>query len=296
MTSDKRPNAPLAQAVQLEQVLKQNQVVEEKVEAAADDLAAANDIVKGEIAEGATTMSAHDALANSERVESQVLECVDDLHKVNETLSQGIDDLRSIEAALVKSRKALAETKVALANAQDHEKKAEMRATHDSTTGLPTRDLFNDRLTHAISLAQRHDWTLAVMFLDLDGFKRINDTHGHAAGDSVLKEIGKRLLQRCRDEDIVCRNGGDEFLYLLINPQGNANIEAIASDVLNDIAQPIDIGAAESVIKASIGIAIYPDNGTTPDQLIGNADTAMYRAKQRKSGCVFFGALETKAH
>lgn len=291
MTSDRRP---LATPVQLERALKQNQVVEEKVEAAAEDLAAANDIVKSEIAEGATTLSAHEALANSERVESKVLECVDDLHNVNETLSQGIDDLRSIENALVTSRSALAESEVALANALDQEKRAHMRATHDSTTGLPTRDLFNDRLTHAISLAQRHDWTLAVMFLDLDGFKRINDTHGHAAGDSVLKEIGKRLLQRCRDEDAVCRNGGDEFLYLLINPRGSANIERIAGDVLNELAQPIDIGDLQPVIKASIGVAIYPDNGATADQLIGNADTAMYRAKQRKSGCVFFGALEPK--
>ncbi len=89
----------------------------------------------------------------------------------------------------------------------------EQRTLHDSTTGLPNRDLFDDRLTHAIALAKRHTWVLAVMFLDLDRFKYINDTHGHAVGDAVLKEVAKRLLRHARDEDTVCRNGGDEFLY-----------------------------------------------------------------------------------
>ena len=167
-----------------------------------------------------------------------------------------------------------------------------MRALHDATTGLPNRSLFDARLEHSISLAERHRWTLAVMFFDLDNFKSINDTHGHAAGDWVLKEVAKRLLQHCRDEDTVCRNGGDEFLYLLMNPQGSENIERIAGVVSKYIAQPIEVGDLQLVVKASIGIAVFPDNGTTGEQLIRNADTAMYEAKKRKSGCVFFGSLE----
>jgi diguanylate cyclase (GGDEF)-like protein len=125
------------------------------------------------------------------------------------------------------------------------------------------------------------------MFLDLDRFKCINDTHGHAVGDAVLKEVAKRLLQHTREEDTVCRNGGDEFLYLLMNPQGTGNIERIASNLLKTIGQPMDVGDLQPVIKASIGIAVYPDNGTTGEQLIGNADTAMYRAKKNMIGCVF---------
>ena len=132
------------------------------------------------------------------------------------------------------------------------------------------------------------------MFLDLDRFKCINDIHGHAVGDWVLKEVAKRLLQHSRDEDTVCRNGGDEFLYLLMNPQGSENIERIAGVLLKNIAQPIDMGDLQPVIKASIGIAIYPDNGATGEQLIRNADTAMYRAKKSTTGCVFFNALETE--
>ena len=168
----------------------------------------------------------------------------------------------------------------------------EQRTLHDSTTGLPNRNLFDDRLTHAIALAKRHTWMLAVMFLDLDRFKSINDTHGHAVGDGVLKEIAKRLLQHTRDEDTVCRNGGDEFLYLLMNPQGSENVERIAGALLKTIGQPIDMGDLQLAIKASIGIAVYPENGTTGEQLIRNADTAMYRAKKTMIGCVFFNALE----
>jgi two-component system cell cycle response regulator len=171
---------------------------------------------------------------------------------------------------------------------ENSNKVLEQKALHDSTTGLPNRDLFNDRLTHAIAMAKRHAWTLAVMFLDLDRFKYINDTHGHAVGDRVLKEVAKRLLGHTRDEDTVCRNGGDEFLYLLINPQGSENIRRIADTLLQSIAQPIDVGDLKPIIKASIGIAVYPDDGTTGEQLIRNADTAMYRAKESVSGLIFF--------
>jgi two-component system, cell cycle response regulator len=177
---------------------------------------------------------------------------------------------------------------------ENSNKELEQRTLHDSTTALPNRDLFDDRLTHAIALAKRHTWMLAVMFLDLDRFKCINDTHGHAVGDGVLKEVAKRLLQHTRDEDTVCRNGGDEFLYLLMNPQGSENIERIAGDLLKSIGQPIEMGDLQLVIKASIGIAVYPENGTTGEQLIRNADTAMYRAKKTMIGCMCFNALETE--
>jgi two-component system cell cycle response regulator len=171
---------------------------------------------------------------------------------------------------------------------ENSNKVLEQKALHDSTTGLPNRDLFNDRLTHAIAMAKRRAWTLAVMFLDLDRFKYINDTHGHAVGDRVLQEVAKRLLGHARDEDTVCRNGGDEFLYLLINPQGSENIRRIADTLLQAIGQTIDVGDLKPIVKASIGIAVYPDDGTTGEQLIRNADTAMYRAKESVSGRIFF--------
>jgi two-component system cell cycle response regulator len=186
------------------------------------------------------------------------------------------------------------EVRLLYTKVENYNKVLEQMALHDSMTGLPNRDLFDDRLVHAIALAKRHAWTLAVMFLDLDRFKLINDTHGHAAGDRVLKEVAKRLLQHSRDEDTVCRNGGDEFLYLLMNPQGNENIERIASTLLKTIGQSIDMGDLQPVVTASIGIAVYPDSGITGEQLIRNADIAMYRAKKSMIGYGFFNALEAE--
>lgn len=182
---------------------------------------------------------------------------------------------------------ALTHIEAALSAAQLKIKEAQLRALHDSLTGLPNRELFDDRLAHAFALAKRHDWTLAVMFLDLDQFKAVNDAHGHSAGDAALKTIAQRLLQYVRDEDTVCRNGGDEFLYLLMNPGGKRNIERIAGSVLRTVAQPLAIVGLELVIKPSIGIAMYPDDGSTGDQLITNADKAMYSAKKGSRGIVF---------
>lgn len=271
----------------LAQALEKSEDVRAKVEACADDLGATNELVKLGMAAGVTTLSAPAALAESEKIETKVQECAEDLHEVNQSLAQGIADLQQTETVLVKSREALAETELALAVAKKEEKKATLRAMHDATTGLPNRGLFDDRLAHAISIAERHHWAPAVLFLDLDRFKSINDTHGHAAGDAVLKEVARRLLQRARDEDTVCRTGGDEFLYLLLDPQGRANIERIAREILMKIAQPVDLGHVQIVIEASIGIAVYPDNGATGDELIKNADAAMYCAKKRMSGCEF---------
>jgi diguanylate cyclase len=197
---------------------------------------------------------------------------------------RGIPDLKLLETELAESRLALADAAAALSTAQQDAREARVRALHDSLTGLPNRELFDDRLTHAIALADRHDWTLAVMFLDLDQFKSLNDAHGHTAGDAALKTIAQRLMQYVRDEDTVCRNGGDEFLYLLMNPRGKKNIEQIAYSVLRTIAQPVPVAGRQLTIKASIGIAIYPEHGTSGGQLIAKADAAMYLAKQCSPG------------
>ena len=159
---------------------------------------------------------------------------------------------------------------------------------HDQKTGLPNRSLFDDRLAQAIAGAERHGWMLAVMFLDLDRFKHVNDTHGHAAGDSVLAVVAQRLMRNARDEDTVCRNGGDEFLYLLINPTGREAVARIAGVVREAIESPIGLGALQFTITPSIGIALYPEHGMSGQTLIAHADAAMYRAKQLRSPCEFF--------
>jgi len=202
-------------------------------------------------------------------------------------------DLNALEAALTQSRLELADISAALSLAQQQASEAQVRALHDSLTGLPNRELFDDRLAHAIALADRHEWTLAVMFLDLDEFKSINDAYGHTTGDAALKIIAERLLRYGRGEDTVCRNGGDEFLYLLMNPRGRRNIELIANSMWRTIAQPVAVADATLAVKSSIGIAIYPEHGVNGGQLIKNADAAMYRAKNRSRGVVFFDRQNT---
>lgn len=268
----------------LELALEQSHEVKAKVEAAADELAAANAGVKRQIDGGTTTVPAAQALHVGRRVEAQVQECADDLHEVTDTLAQGVADLQQVELSLARTRLALADTERALAQAQADEHQATLRAMHDAATGLPNRGLFDDRLEHGIALAERHDWTLAVMFLDLDRFKSINDLHGHAAGDGVLKEVARRLSAVARDEDTICRNGGDEFLYLLVNPKGTRNVQRMAAAVLENIAQPIVVDGIELVIRASIGIALHPADASSGEQLVRHADAAMYRAKQQGCG------------
>jgi hypothetical protein len=179
------PDPPAA----LEQALEQSHDVKAKVEACAGDLALQNEAVQQEIANGATTLPADQALQDSQAVEATVQECADDLDEVTATLARGIADIKQVEVALTRSRVALAEAETALLTAQEDERHATMRALHDPATGLPNRVLFDDRVTQGISLAERHGWSLAVMFLDLDRFKSINDDHGHAAGDLVLREV-----------------------------------------------------------------------------------------------------------
>jgi len=268
----------------LTQALEQSHDVKVKVEACAKDLAASNEDAKKVIASGATTLPARQTLDHNEGVEIRVQACAEDLQGVTEKLAHGIEELRMVEVELARSRITLSETDAALACALANEDIANRRALHDHATGLPNRTLFDDRLTHALALAERHGWTVAVMFLDLDGFKGVNDAHGHAAGDIVLKEIAKRLAQDAREEDTVCRNGGDEFLYLLMNPQGRGNVERIAAGVIENLGRTIVVGEKRLSVRPSIGIAIYPAGGNHAAALIENADAAMYRAKRSECG------------
>lgn len=287
MTLDQGAAGAAEEPASLELALEQSQEVKEKVEECAGDIGDSNGLVRARIADGATTLSAHKALAASVEVEGKVQDCADDLHEVTETLAKGVEDLRLTEAELLTARTALSETRAALAAARKGENEARQRALHDSTTGLPNRDLFYTRLEQAISMAKRHGWTLAVMFFDLDRFKGINDTHGHAAGDAVLQEVANRLSAHAREEDTVCRNGGDEFLYLLVDPHGRPNIEQIARNVSQRVGEPIAWSDASLDVKASIGIAVYPDDGESGEALVRSADAAMYWAKKGQSGFAF---------
>ncbi|MDK9720783.1 MAG: EAL domain-containing protein [Rhodospirillales bacterium] len=162
-------------------------------------------------------------------------------------------------------------------------KKAEERirnlAYFDVLTGLPNRRLFNDRLAMAINSARRHHQRLAILFLDLDLFKRINDTLGHSVGDRVLEEMAARLKLCMRDSDTVSRMGGDEFTILMSEIADVEDAVRLARRVVDGISQPFLVEDRELFVTTSIGISVFPEDGDSPEVLVKNADIAMYRAK-----------------
>lgn len=165
-------------------------------------------------------------------------------------------------------------------------KQAESRlrhmAGHDALTDLPNRILFQDRLNTALSRARREDERLALLYLDLNGFKEVNDSHGHHIGDQLLQEIALRLRDSLRDSDTIARIGGDEFTVLLSNISSAAGIDRVRGKIHQAIEQPVDIDGHILRVSTSIGAAIYPDHGETSEELLRHADREMYVAKESR--------------
>ncbi len=158
-------------------------------------------------------------------------------------------------------------------------------AHHDALTGIPNRLLFYDRLNQALARARRDKELTGVLFLDLDGFKLINDTYGHDAGDLLLQEVTKRIKACVRDSDTVARMGGDEFTVILCNVETAESINLVARKIIDAIATPVLLNGKNCSVGTSIGISCYPKHGETSDLLIKVADTAMYLAKQSGKNC-----------
>ncbi|HKW37297.1 MAG TPA: EAL domain-containing protein [Burkholderiales bacterium] len=163
-------------------------------------------------------------------------------------------------------------------NAQE---RLERLAQFDSLTGLPNRQLFHDRLLKTMAHARRGGSPMAVLFIDLDRFKLVNDTQGHSAGDKLLQEAALRLLQCVRSGDTVGRFGGDEFGAIVTDLAKPGDAGVVAQKVLDTLAQPFNLDAHDTYVSASIGITLFPADGDNPEALVMNADTAMYRAKEQ---------------
>jgi len=161
------------------------------------------------------------------------------------------------------------------------EAQLEHMAHHDTLTGLPNRALLNDRIDTALRRAQRADRMVAVVFLDLDRFKDINDSFGHAIGDMVLKQVAQRLRETVRDEDTVARLGGDEFVILIEDVEQGAQTDTATERILACLHPPVTVDHQEFYVGASLGVSMFPRDGYTADALIRNADTAMYQAKRQ---------------
>jgi diguanylate cyclase (GGDEF)-like protein len=154
------------------------------------------------------------------------------------------------------------------------------RALHDSLTGLPNLTLFSDRLGSALSRLRRRPGTVAVMFLDLDRFKQVNDALGHRAGDSVLREAAHRIAGCVRKADTLARHGGDEFVVVIPDVHQDGDCQVVAEKILRALEPPFRVDAREFTIGASIGVSLYPTDAGDGDGVLRNADAAMYRAKQ----------------
>lgn len=159
------------------------------------------------------------------------------------------------------------------------EARMEYMAHYDSLTGLANRTLFYDRLRQALSLAHRNEAGLALLYMDLDGFKEVNDTLGHAAGDQLLKEVADRLRSCVRQSDPVARLGGDEFTIILNETHQQEDVAVVARKIVETIAKPVDLDGGEVRVSVSIGIARYTEEASDEDTLVRNADEAMYKAK-----------------
>jgi len=263
----------------LTQVLGESERIKDIVEECADDLSSVNTGLKRELQDGEVSLGVEDALEKAEAVESKVQDASDALSLVNMALKEQISERQVLDAQLATVIKQGDEARHA--------------SLHDPLTGLPNRALFNDRLEHGLAAASRNGLHFAVMFLDLDDFKMINDSYGHDVGDLVLQIIAGRLKDTTRDDDTICRHGGDEFLYILVNTESETDIAVVAEKIINSVQLPCDVQIRDVHvslrINPSIGISIFPKDGMTSDVLLDVADKAMYRAKQKKCGYLFSG-------
>ena len=284
MSSD--PTKPLAALTRapLSATLDRSEHVLDKVEEAAVELSSVNATLKDELGEGVALDKVEAALTQSEAVELKVQEAAAELVAVNDALAGEVDERHQLEQQLSNSDAALIRSRAAL-------RKANESALHDALTGLANLTLFNDHLGIALAQAERHNWRLAVMFIDLDGFKLVNDTHGHAAGDRVLVTMAHRLQSVVRTGDTLSRRSGDEFLFLMLEAKDEANVMALAARISAELAQPCDVEGACVTVGASVGIALYPEDARSAAELLQHADAAMYVAKQSATGPVLYGRM-----
>lgn len=221
-----------------------------------------------------------------EAMEALLVRLLQDLVRAEGRLDQGqATQLIEVNEQLVLA--ALTSQADAAAAAQALEQAAQSTVL-DALTRLPNRSALLDRFARAVADAKRHRTRVAVLFLDLDDFKQINDTRGHAFGDRVLRHVADHLLSVVREVDTVCRYGGDEFVVLLAELNQAADAQTVAEKLVAVIGEPAELEGHLVSLTASVGIAIYPDDGEDVDTLVARADAAMYQTKRLGAGGVAF--------
>jgi diguanylate cyclase (GGDEF)-like protein/PAS domain S-box-containing protein len=182
-----------------------------------------------------------------------------------------------------------------ITQAKENEHQLRYLAHYDQLTRLPNRTLFQDRLRQALAMARRDGLQVAVLFLDLDGFKEVNDALGHGAGDELLRQVALRLQGTLRESDTVSRFGGDEFTIVLSDVRGRDAVARIAGKLVESVARPYDLGGETAHVTTSLGISLYPDMTRSSEELIHQADSAMYHAKNHgKNHYEFYDPLNNE--
>lgn len=278
-----KPRQPVVEPTRapLSATLGRSEQVRGKVEEAGVELSTVNATLSDDLGD---VVAVESALDQSEAVEVKVQEAAAELAAVNDALAQEVDERHRLEQQLSRSDAALTKTRASLRKVSDS-------ALHDGLTGLANLTLFHDRLGIALAQAERHRGRFAVMFIDLDGFKSVNDTHGHDVGDRVLQATAQRLKSMVRKGDTVCRRSGDEFLFLMLEARDETNALALASRIAQKLGQACEVEGKDVAVRASVGIAIYPEDGRSAAELLRAADTAMYAAKRDATGPVLFSRL-----
>jgi diguanylate cyclase (GGDEF)-like protein len=277
-----------AKKVSLRRVLNKNKKVKNTIKQAASELNSINEVLQQGIEVNIPIRTIEKAITQNEDVEHKVAEAADDLHQVNIELAKEVVERVVIESELADTKTDLAEVRDDLSKSQTREEETRKITLQDALTGLPNRASFEQHLDRGLSQAKRHNWKLAILFIDIDEFKSINDSYGHGMGDKVLLMMANRLKSFIRDEDTVSRWGGDEFVCLLMEVKQEADVTRLAEKMVNRIAAAYEFDGNVVSISASIGIAIYPADGETADILFKNADTAMYKAKGTETRVVLF--------
>ena len=268
-----------ASHIPLKRVLDQSEEIQESVKDAADQLSSVNLALKQEDQDNLPVQSIQEVVTQNEEIEQKLVKAADDLHQVNAELAKAVAERVEIESELVDKRNDLSEVYAALSKSQSQEEDAIYIGLHDALTGLPNRLLFEQRLDYGLIQAKRHGWNLAILFIDLDKFKDINDTYGHQIGDKVLMLVADRLRVFVRGEDMISRWGGDEFICILLNINLEADVISLAEKIVAHIAEECEFDGIVLSISATIGVAVYPQDGETADILFKNVDRAMYKSK-----------------
>lgn len=211
-----------------------------------------------------------------------------DLQQMATLLDKEMAARHRLEAELHEAGALLQRMRTELVHIQTHAERTEQLAYQDALTGLPNRASFEIHSRRALSQHAPDSRAFGLMYIDLDGFKTVNDTHGHGVGDELLKVIGSRLAHAVRADDSVSRHGGDEFLCLLVDVQDEAQMSAIAGKLFDTVAAPCQLRSLSLNVTPSIGIALYPRDGTTIDTLLEHADSAMFWAKKHHLRHAFY--------